>query len=209
MRGSVAGGFAAGKIVLFALISVTPDCASPPEDNRIDAVYDKTTGRLSQLAYDSDGNGSPDSWSFVDGTRLLRVEVDKNEDGLVDRWEYYGPERQLEKVGLSRSNDGIVDSWLYEGPDGSVARIEISTRRDGVVDRTEFFEEGSIVRAEEDTDADGAVDKWETYAGGALTSAAFDVEGAGYPTRRLVYRRDGTLERVESGADARGAQAPR
>ena len=188
-----------------ALVLSAAGCQSGRENPSITAVYDSTTGRLGQLAYDSNNNGAPDTWSYMDGGRLLRVEIDEDEDGLIDRWEYYGPDRQLEKVGLSRANDGVVDSWLYEGPDGAVARVEISTARNGVVDRTEYFENGSMVRAEGDADGNGVVDKWETFADGVLTSVAFDVEGLGYPTRRLVYGKDGTLDRIESEAEARRA----
>jgi hypothetical protein len=183
--------------LLVALIALAFGCAQAP-DSRIQAVYDEETGRLGHLAYDSNGNGVPDSWSYMDGARLLRAELDQDEDGRIDRWEYYGPDRQLEKVGLSRANDGAVDSWVYEGADGAIARIEISTARDGLVNRTEYYEGDAIVRAEEDTNRNGAIDKWETFAGGILTSVAFDTEGAGTPTRRLVYGPDGSLDRLEN-----------
>ena len=31
-------------------------------------------------------------WSYMDGTRAVRIEVDTNKDGKVDCWEYYGPD---------------------------------------------------------------------------------------------------------------------
>ena len=168
---------------------------------QIRADYEKQTGRLRQLTYDSNKNGKPDSFSYMDGTKVLRVEIDKDEDGKIDRWEYYGADSKLEKVGLSRANDGKVDEWVYQGSDGTVARIEISTKRDGRVGRTEFYEKGALVRTEDDTDGNGAIDKWETYSNGILTSVAFDTEGAGRPTRRLAYGEDGSVTRIESGAE--------
>ena len=197
-----------------ALSCLVPACSRSEPDPRIQAEYDPATGKLSQLTYDSDGNGVPDRWSYMDGATLLRIELDQDEDGLVDRWEYFGADRQLEKVGISRSNDGIVDSWAFASPDdddlddddpdndddNDVERVDVSTRRDGVVDRREYYENGQLVRAEQDTDANGLVDKWETFSGGVLTSAAFDTEGLGQPTRRLVYGSDGGLQRIESGS---------
>ncbi len=179
---------------LLALL-VTAGCQrqSPQTKKKIEPVYDKTTGKLQLLKYDSNGNGKIDTWSYMDGARIVRIEIDKDEDGRIDRWEYYGADGKLEKVGMSRANDGKEDAWAYRGADGTLARMEISTRRDGKVSRTEFFEEGMIVRAEEDTDGDGKTDKWETYDGTRLAMVAFDLTHSGRPQRRLVYAPDGTV----------------
>ena len=119
-------------------VSVLAGCQERAEGVRLESSYDQATGKLSQLTYDSNSNGKSDSVSYMDGSRVLRVELDKNEDGLTDRWEYYRPDRSLEKVGISRSNDGNVDAWIFESSNGSVSRVEISTRRDGKVSRTEI-----------------------------------------------------------------------
>ena len=50
-------------------------------DKRIEPVYDKTTGRLQTLKYDSDGDGKIDTVSYMDGAIVLRIEIDKDEDG--------------------------------------------------------------------------------------------------------------------------------
>jgi len=183
-------------------------CGSPSEaQTDVQAVYDQETGRLRELNYDSNKNGKTDSIGYMDGTRVLRVEVDKDEDGKVDRWEYYGADQKLEKVGLSRANDGTVDQWVYQGTDGTVVKMEISTLCDGKVQRTEKYEHGALAAVEEDTDSNGAVDKWETYSGGVLTSVAFDTEGTGHPTRRLVYGSNGAI-RIETSADASAVTKP-
>ena len=161
---------------------------SPSEKDRVSAVYSPKSGRLSELRVDIAKDGKPDIISYMDGTKFLRIEVDSDENGRVDRWEYYGPNQKLEKVGYSRADDGKVDSWAYQGADGSVAKLEISTRRDGVVNRTEFYEKNARVRAEEDTNGDGRIDKWETYDGDALSSVGFDLTNSGKPTTTIDYR---------------------
>ena len=170
-------------------VTIFAGCAGAPQEQRVQATYDNTTGKLSQLTVDAEKDGKPNITSYMDGTTFLRIEIDKNEDGKVDRWEYYGPEQKLEKVGFSRSDDGIPDAWAFQGPDGSVARVEISTRRDGEPNRTEFYENGALIRAEEDTDRDGRVDKWEKYESGALASVSFDTTKSGKPTTTIDYRR--------------------
>ncbi len=172
-------------------------CGAPSEaQTNVQAVYDDETGRLRQLSHDSNKNGKPDSIAFMEGTRVLRVEIDKNEDGKAERWEYYRADQKLEKVGLSRANDGKVDEWAYQGADGTLVKLEISTKRDGKVQRTEIYEKGALVRASEDTDDNGIVDKWETYSGAKLATVEFDTDGSGRPTRRLVYGADGAI-RIE------------
>jgi hypothetical protein len=156
----------------------------------IEAKYDAKTGKLSQLTINGTKDGKPNIFSYMDGKTIVRIETDSDEDGRIDRWEYYGPDEKLHKVGISRSNDGIVDMWLFEGPDGLPAKAEVSTKRDGKVTRTEFFSKGQLARAEEDTDADGRVDKWEAYSGGALTAVSFDTSKSGKPTVTVDYRQE-------------------
>ena len=128
----------------------------------------------------------------MDGARVLRIEIDRDEDGRVDRWEYYDANQKLEKVGFSRPGDGKEDAWSSARQDGSIARIDISLARDGKVTRREYYEKDTLVRAEEDGDGDGIFDKWEAYEGGRLASVAFDTLHRGKADRRLVYGADGS-----------------
>jgi hypothetical protein len=190
------------------LVAPWSACAGSAAKKQIDPVYDQQTGRLQLLKYDSNGNGKPDTFSYMDGSRILRIEIDKNEDGKPERWEYYDAAQKLTRVGFSRSGDGKEDAWSYAAPDGSTARIEIATRQDGVVNRTEFYRQDALISAEEDTDADGVVDKWEAYEGAGeetrLASVAFDTRHRGRPDRRVTYDLDGGVRlEVDPGGDGR------
>ena len=169
-------------------------CGSSGDDTaRLEPIYDQGTGRLQLLKYDANGDGNVDTWSYMDGARVVRIELDTDRDDQIDRWEYYGTDRQIEKVGASRARDGKVDSWAYYAADGTIVRLELSsTRRDGTVDRVEHYEKGAMTRAEEDTNGDGRIDKWEVYDGARLASVAFDTTLRGSPDRRLVYGADGS-----------------
>ena len=167
-------------------------------------TYDAKTGKLTQLTYDRDKNGRSDTWTDMDGTRPLRSRIDLDEDGKIDRWEYYDEKGGLAKVGFSRKKDGRADAWAYSGPDGKVARVEISSTGDEKkIDRWEFYEGGVLSRVEEDTDGDGRVDKWETYENGTLKTVAMDENKDGAPDRRFTYS-GGALVRIESSPDASG-----
>jgi hypothetical protein len=172
------------------LACVLTGCAGPaPEAGRVAATYDKTSGKLSQLTVDAAKDGKPNIYSYMDGTKFVRIEIDKDEDGKIDRWEYYGPDQKVEKVGFSRANDGKPDAWAYQGPDGTVAKVEVSTGHDGKVNRVEFYEKGILVRANEDGNGDGRPDKWETYENGMLSTVAFDTRHTGVPDRTIDYRK--------------------
>lgn len=205
-------------ILILVITLLQAACTAPPQRARIEPVYDNQTGKLQLLKYDADGNGVFDTFSYMDGSRVVRIEIDRNEDGRIERWEYYGPDQKLQKVGFSRAQDGKEDAWSHYAEDGTVDRIDVSTARDGSVTRVEHFEHGALVRAEEDSDHDGRIDKWETYEGDRLASVAFDSRHRGAPDRRFVYGIDGSahLEADESGngrfvavPDRSGEPAPR
>jgi antitoxin component YwqK of YwqJK toxin-antitoxin module len=181
---------------------------SDPEKERIKETtkptYDKTTGKLTELTYDRNKNGKIDTWTEMDGTRPVRSRSDLDEDGKIDRWEYYDEKGGLTKVGFSRKQDGHADAWAFSGPDGKVEHVEISSTADEKkIDRWEFYAAGVLVRVEEDTNGDGRADKWETYESGAVKTAAMDQDGDGRPDRRLTYA-GGALVLIESDPDASG-----
>jgi len=194
---------------VFVCLALACGACSDPEKARIKdttrPTYDKATGRLTQLTYDANKNGTIDTWTDMDATRPLRSRLDVDEDGTIDRWEYYDESGALAKVGFSRKRNGVPDAWAYSGPDGQVARVESSSVADERrIDRREFYEHGTVVRAEIDGNADGRPDQWETYESGVLKTAAMDEDGNGRPDRRLTYA-GGALVLIESEPDATGA----
>ena len=127
----------AAAFLSLALVVSACDRQGDEARKRISPEYDKVTGKLVLLKYDSNGNGKVDTWSYMDGARVVRIEIDKDEDGKIDRWEYYGLDQKLEKIGSSRAQDGKEDAWSYPGADGTIARIDVSTKHDGTITRVE------------------------------------------------------------------------
>jgi hypothetical protein len=160
----------------------------------ITPAYDQA-GKLKELAYDSNHNGVADTWTDMDGARAVQTRIDSNEDGRLDRWEYYDEKSNLVKIGFSRSDDGKANAWAFAGPDGGIERIEMSSAADDTkVDRWERHDGNGIVAAEEDTDLDGSADKWETYESarlktkGLLVTIESDPDAAGRFTRVLEVK---------------------
>ena len=197
-------------------MGVHASCSLPdrPLREQAAAKYDPVSGRLREFAFDTTQNGRNDSVGFMDGTRIHRIEVDEDEDGKVDRWEFYDQNRRLERAGFSRQRNGVLDGMAFYGPGGQVERVEISTRGDGSFNRIEFYRLESLARVEEDTNGDGRTDKWETYTidprgvagrSPSMATASFDDAFRGTPSRRLVYNPGGTgILRIEVDPDGDG-----
>ena len=193
--------------LLCAFVVLSGACSRPArtaETSGITPTYDTKTGRLTELAYDSNHNGKIDTWTAMNGNRAVSTRIDTNEDGKIDRWEFYDDQAKLVKVGLSRGDTGKADTWAYPGPDGKTSRVEISSSADEKkIDRWEHYKDGTIAAAEEDTNRDGVVDKWETYEAGLLKTASFDENGDGKPDRRLSYAA-GSLVAIDTDPDRSG-----
>jgi hypothetical protein len=197
------------SLVALALLSSLAAACSNPEKDRIkqttQATYDEKTGRLNRLTADLNKDGKIDTYTYMDGTKVLRTEIDADQDGKVDKWEYHGEDGKVARVAISREKNGKPDTWMYPGPDGKLARAEISSRQDEKqIDRREWYEAEQLVRAEEDANRDGRIDKWEVHRNGALTAVTLDENYDGSPDRRLIYGDGGRLLAIESEADGRG-----
>ena len=173
------------------------------------------------MEFDLNKDGKNDTVSYMDGTRIKRVELDLNQDGRIDRWDFYKPDGSLDHIGWAGPLTGTIDSEAFYSPQGQLDRIDISTRHDGHFDRTEFYRDNVLIRSQDDTNGDGRPDKWDDYApypnhrpgepAYRITATAFDDTGSGRPERRFVWAADGTVARVELDPAATGqwmAQAP-
>jgi hypothetical protein len=196
-------------VVLLLGASLAGACSDPEKDRLKKTTvptYDTATGKLTELTFDYNKNGTIDTWTQMDGARPVLTRMDRDEDGKPDRWEYYDAAGRLLKVGFSRGNNGKPDAWAYSSSDPErIERIEVSSTGDeNRIDRWEKYAPGNqLVEASEDTDGDGRADKWETYSGGTLTTVAFDENKDGRPDRRLTYR-EGQVALIESAPDASG-----
>ena len=198
-------------IVSIGLIAAVSACSKAEQPR---AEYDAQTGRLRTLAFDATGGGKNNAVGYLDGKHMRRIELDLDANGAIDRWDFYGADGKLEKVGLSQRNDGKMDAEAFYTAEGALRLMRVSTRRDGTFDRAEYYENNVLIRSEDDTNGDGRPDKWDTYRPEAdvppavrpyaITSTALDETGRGTPTRRLVFAPDGRVERVEVDPDGDG-----
>ena len=173
------------------MASCTTAPAPPASDATVAPVYSQQTGRLEQIVSDRNGDGTIDTRAFMDGTVLQRIEIDRNGDTRPDRWEHY------KKAAAARAASQV-----------EIDRAEEANGSDDRITRREFYEHGVVIRVEEDTDVDGRVDKWEHFDHGQLVRLELDLSGAGGPDRRMVYRQDGSVDKVEVDTEGLGNWRP-
>lgn len=148
--------------------------------NGISPIYNAQTGRLEALVSDRDHDGRPETRARMDGGTITSIEIDRNGDGVPDRWEYYNV------------TPNVIDhAEEANGPGPAITRRE-------------FYVDGVIRRVVDDTDLDGRPDKWEFYERGTLVSVEVDLLGHGFASQRLVYSAAGEVDRVETDPDGDG-----
>jgi hypothetical protein len=160
-------------------------------------VYDPDSRTVTRLDFHA-ADGHVDIRSYLEDGRGVRLEADGSGVGRIDRWEYYRPDGQLDRLGMSSRGDGREDTWVAQR--GSEMRVDVSTRHDGIADRHEIHQRGVLVGVELDTDFDGRVDEWQRFENGRLRELLVDTTGSGRPDRRLVYTTDGSFARVDDAA---------
>jgi hypothetical protein len=211
---------ALAALAAMVVVSALPLACSDPDRDRLKATtkatYDPSTGRLTELTFDSNKNGKIDTWTEMEGTRPVRSRLDRDEDGRMDRWEYYDAAGRVTKVGFSRKNDGKPDAWAYSNGSGRIIRIDVSSGGDEhKIDRWEVYDPqgpagpdgiGPLVQVIQDTNGDGTRDKWERYKDGQVLTAEFDQDGDERPDRRLTYRNADVIS-IETAPDGRGGYA--
>ncbi|PYQ76613.1 MAG: hypothetical protein DMG04_03585 [Acidobacteria bacterium] len=130
---------------------------------RITPEYDKTTGRLQLLKYDSDGDGNgfsrasdgtEDAWSYLGPDGLVsRIEISTQRNGKVSRVEHYQQGR-LASAEEDTDGDGRIDKWeTYDGD--RLASVAFDTTHRGGPDRRLIYGADGAARLEVDEKGDG------------------------------------------------------
>lgn len=161
-------------------------CGQPPrpdpfvvEKPGLTAAYSRETGRLNRMDADTNHNGRKDTFSTWDGTRIVLIEIDRDEDGTIDRWEHYDHDNtKVVSVGTSSRGDGVEDTITWPPDARGDIRVEIDADRNGQVDRREVMR----------TDAHG-----RSYL--AVVETEFDAAGA--PGFRMSYGPGGVFLKSE------------
>ena len=112
---------------------------------------------------DADENKLPESISFYTAGGLAQKDTDADQDGRVDRREYFDASGRLIKS--EETVDGAAGfnlAWFYDGA-GNPARAEKDGNSDGRPDIWYYYNDGRLSSVREDANHDGRPDLWEEY----------------------------------------------
>jgi hypothetical protein len=139
--------------------SLDVDDDGAPEELR---YVDVASGQLVRAELDRDFDGVIDTWiTYQDGEPAVAV-IDSNADARTDTWERYTG-GQLEAKTLDRDHDGVKDTF-YRYRDGELTTLLRDANNDGTVDRVETYQGRHRVHTEEDRTLNGYMDTWTSYA---------------------------------------------
>ena len=131
---------------------------------------------------DADENKLPESVSFYTAEGLAQKDTDADQDGRVDRREFFDPSGRLTKS--EEAVDGAAGlnlAWFYDGA-GNPARAEKDGNGDGRPEIWYYYNHGRLSSVREDTNHDGRPDLWEEYdASETIIRQSKDLNGDGRP----------------------------
>jgi hypothetical protein len=112
--------------------------------------------------HDDNHDGKPDHFYTYRGGKPTRVEVDRNFDGKIDKWEFCDREGRPERIECDENYDGRPDLWY-------------------------FYENGQVKRSEQDTDFNGQPDWFTIYENGLAVRSDCRPNGSKIAVRRFIY----------------------
>ena len=94
----IAGFIVAAASGVYAWRAYGPHGERADIDPRVRRIYNATTGRVDVVVFDSDGDLRFDTWSYMDGDRLVRMDTDDDGNGTIDRRQYFRPGEILDQT---------------------------------------------------------------------------------------------------------------
>jgi hypothetical protein len=154
-------------------------------------------GSLKVDIADTDGNCKPDTWSYVEGGKVVRRELDTNQNSVIDLWEYYeGDVKSLQAESRGRCSRPNVLFIFSE--DGQRIVVQEEDRNcNGLPDRLTRFDEAGVAIFQ--CSPRQRVDLVEGIPAVALEDSIEPHDG--YADRRQLYQ-EGTLTRLEADTNA-------
>jgi len=135
--------------------------------------------------------------------RLVRVEVDTNDDGKMDVFNHYQDGVALRQE-RDTNFDGKIDLWLTLDAEGAVTQARMDDNHDGQVDLEEEYANGQVVRQQIDSNNDGRFDSHHNYTNGTPVFSQLDSNHDGRIDVWMHYNDAGNVRRIEQDTDFDG-----
>jgi hypothetical protein len=109
------------------------------------------------ITTDTNSDGTPDAWTYMNGTFVEKQEIDMNYDGKVDSVFLYETTGNVKEEILDTDFDGKMDNWRYYD-NGQLRIDQMDSNADGKIDVWVHVLKGKIILIEKDTTGDGKPD---------------------------------------------------
>lgn len=115
-------------------------------------------GKLAGFGRDTDGDGRADLRDYYDDRlKLVKQGFSLSGTGGIDAWQYRNAAGEVERIEVSRQQDGVVDRWEHYEK-GQLARVEEDDDRDGKPDHWLTYDAGILMHEARDRNRDGQPD---------------------------------------------------
>jgi len=111
---------------------------------------------------DINRDGKIDGWTYMNGGKVEKQEIDMNYDGKINAIFIYDVNGKVCEEILDTDFDGRMDNWrTYKG--GSLILESIDSNKDGKPDVWFHIDRGRVYMIEKDTTGDGKPDRIINY----------------------------------------------
>jgi hypothetical protein len=129
----------------------------------IGAVIYVLLPRGGELADDTNNDGKVDFWAWADDEgHLVRIEKDRNADGLADWREFFvfdevGKKEVRQRIEADRDNDARFETTMHFDSVGVISKLEVDRNGDDKIDMIMHYDDRnkSPAKTERDEDFDG------------------------------------------------------
>ena len=125
------------------------------DDGKIDqiALFDRR-GKLIRLKIDSNTDGIMDRCQYYEKGQIIRIEMDTDHDRRIDCRDYFEAGKRTRHERLSSDTSQVVQVIQFDSQERPL-KIQKDTTGDGLFDSIYHFKEGMLSSSTRDTDADG------------------------------------------------------
>ena len=133
------------------------------KDGKIDQIgHFDSTGKLVKLDLDSNKDGVMDRFQYYRDGEIVRIEGDKNADGKIDSWDHFEAGKRVRSEQASFETGKVNQITTFDAQERPWM-MQKDTEGKGLFDTVYNFTEGVLASITKDSDGDGKPDIWEEY----------------------------------------------
>ena len=173
-------------------------------DGKIDQIaHLDGRGGIIKLEIDSNADGLMDRFQFYEKEKVIRMERDSDHNGKTDSWDYFENEKRVKHERRSEDTGQVERRILFDGEERPL-KIEKDSTGDGDLDTVHHFKQGKLAYTTKDTDGDGRANLHQAYRDEKPLERKIDGDGDGRWDRLTLYDEEGLARESRHDLDADG-----